>query len=252
MTRIAICVWGICRSSDKTIESVRTNIIQPLHEAGIETELFLHTYTLYRPYENLRAGELKLQLKNSLWKLFQPVQSIVEDQDSVDKTLQLHQYRTMGNPWKEEDGQGFQTLDNHIRALWSLYQVTQLWLPNQSTYDAVMYIRPDVLFLSKIHIEWIQSLSAQTIGIPSFHLIDGVNDRFAVGRPSVMKHYGTRFLHAKTYADKLPLHSEQFLSWILSTTNIHVTYIPIKFRRIRANGVVCEADKEIGLVAQPL
>lgn len=247
MAPIAICVWGICRSTENTIESIRTHILQPLQSAGIEIELFLHTYTLYRPYENIRAGEHKLQLKNSLWKYFKPTRSIIENQDEVDPTLLFSQYRQQGNPWKEDDGQGFQTLDNHIRALWSLYQVTQLWLPTKDTYDAVLYIRPDVKFYSNFNPSWIHSLTPHTIAVPNFHLIDGVNDRFALGRPSVMQHYGTRFHEAYAYSTMHPLHSERFLSWTLHTHHIQVTYLPIKFRRIRANGTVCEADISIGL-----
>ena len=139
MTHIAICVWGICRSTDHTIESVRQHIFQPLEAAGITYTVYLHTYALYRPYENPRAKETRQQLKNSLWKLFKPDTSIIEDQDEVDSRLNLQDYRTHGTPWKEEDGTGFQTLDNHIRALWSLYQVTKLWIPHQQTYDAILY-----------------------------------------------------------------------------------------------------------------
>ena len=247
MTHIAICIWGICRSTDKTIESVHTHIFKPLQTAGISYTVYVHTYALYRPYENPRAKEEKLHLKNSLWKLFKPDHSIVEDQDMVDTELQLSQYRTQGNPWNEEDGHGFQTLDNHIRALWSLNQVTSMWLPRKDMYTAVMYIRPDVQFLTSLHTDWIQSIPHHTIQIPSFHLVGGVNDRFAIGHPSVMREYGMRFLKANAYADIYQLHSEQFLSWILHGNRIQISYLPIKFRRIRANGNVCEADTMIGL-----
>ena len=245
MPHIAICVWGICRSTDLTIESIRTHIFHPLQAEGITYELFLHTYALYRPYENPRAGEAKQQLKNTLWKLFKPDNSIVEDQDVIDATLGFEQYRSHGNPWKEEDGQGFQTLDNHIRALWSLQQVTRLWVPTKDKYDAILYIRPDVKFYSSLHPSWVQDLSKSTISIPKFHLIDGVNDRFALGHPSVMKHYGMRFYQAKEYSMNTSLHSELFLAWSLNMNRIQVLYIPIKFRRIRANGTICEGDKDI-------
>jgi hypothetical protein len=247
MTHIAICVWGICRSTDHTIESVRQHIFQPLETAGIDYTVYLHTYALYRPYENPRAKETRQQLKNSLWKLFKPDESMIEDQDEADTRLNLADYRTHGNPWKEEDGLGFQTLDNHIRALWSLYQVTKLWLPHQQTYDAILYIRPDVKFYTSIRPYWFQMLSSQTVCVPNFHCIDGVNDRFAFGCPAVMKRYGSRFLEAIHYSKRNPLHSESFLSWICAMNHIHVAYVPIRFKRIRADGTVCEADQSIGL-----
>jgi hypothetical protein len=243
--RVAVCFWGLCRSTDLVIDSIKQYIFQPLLDVGIEVDTFLHTYTLYRPYSNSRAGEERIQLKNTVWKLLEPTKYIIENQDKVDTHLQFEQYRTYGNPWAADDAGGFQTLDNHIRALWSLKQVTTLWIQSGISYDAVLYVRPDCRYLRPLQPSWLYSLKKYTIMLPDFHLHENCNDRFAIGVPDVMRHYGMRFDGALEYSKRLPLHSERYLSFILSRNAITIEHIPFRFWRMRANGETCPADADL-------
>jgi hypothetical protein len=239
--RIALCFWGICRSTDHTIESIEQYIFQPLRQAGIEYDTYVHTYRLFRPYSNPRAGEISLQLKNTLYKLLKPTQEIVENQDTVDYQLHLEQYRTLGNPWFD-DGNTFITFDNHIRALWSLSQVTKLWKDSKQTYDFIVYLRPDVLYVSSLTKQLFEGLNRTTIRIPDFHLHKGCNDRFAIGHPNVMYIYGNRFQGALEYSKKHPLHSESYLAYTLQNMGIQIQNIRFRFRRVRADGTVARSD----------
>lgn len=238
--KVALCFWGLCRSTDLTIQSIQTCIFQPLQDAGIQYDVYLHTYTLYKPYSNPRALENNLQLKNTAWKLLQPTKSIVEDQDEMDKKLELKTYRSKGNPWPEDPT--YTTLDNHVRALWSLKQVTSLWTHNQNEYSCILYLRPDVRFLKPIRIDWLMNINSTTIRIPNFHLVDGCNDRFAIGNPRIMAMYGNRFNNALQYSYCNQLHSERFLAYELARQSITIEYIVFKFIRIRANGLACPSD----------
>lgn len=238
--KVALCFWGICRSTDMTIQSIQSCILKPLQDANIEYDVYLHTYTLYRPYSNPRAKEENLQLKNTAWKLLQPTQYILEDQDDVDKRLDLKKYRTKGNPWPEDPS--YTTHDNHIRALWSLKQVTSLWLPKEKEYSCILYLRPDVKFKKPIKLEWILNIARYTIRMPNFHLVDGCNDRFAIGSPLDMRIYGNRFHNALQYSYCNQLHSERFLAHELKQNAIQVELISFPFARIRANGQICQSD----------
>jgi hypothetical protein len=150
----------------------------------------------------------------------------------------------MGNPWTD-DKNTFITLENHVRALWSLKQVTSLWMKKESEYDAVLYLRPDVRYFVPFQVEWFEGLKPYSLKCPDFHLTNGCNDRFALGLPSVAKIFGNRFDEALEYAQKCRFHSEEYLAYILQKNKIIVELIPFKFRRIRANGEVCEADQNI-------
>ncbi len=246
--KVALCFWGLTRSLDYTLESIESCIFQPLRDAGIEYSIFLHTYTLYRPYTNIRAGEVGLQLKNTAWRKLQPTASSIENQDLVDKQLQLDIYRTMGDPWRDtpnEHSEQYPTLNNHIRSLWSLQQVTRLWVASNKSFDAVLYLRPDMMYRRTLNIDWIRTLEDGIIYMPNFHLTDGCNDRFAIGKPSVMRIYGYRFGSALEYSKTHQLHSEKYLGHVLIRNKIMIQYIDFPFRRVRADGKVHNGDLSI-------
>jgi hypothetical protein len=246
--KVAVCFWGLSRSLQYTLPSIEECIFQPLRNVGIEISIFLHTYTLYRPYTNPRAGETGIQLKNTVWKSLQPTASIVENQDRVDLQLQLENYRTHGDPWGNESTANiipFETLNNHIRALWSLHQVTTLWEQSGQEFDCIIYARPDVEYRRPLNIQWLHDCKEGICMIPNFHLTHNCNDRFTIGKPSVMKLYGHRFHDALAFSKQSQLHSEKYLSQVLSFHNIQFEYIHFPFRRIRADGTVAPADQDL-------
>jgi hypothetical protein len=242
--KVALCFWGICRSTNLTIESIQKYIFQPLKESGIDYDIFIHTFTHNNSYSNPRANETNIYLNNTLWKLLEPHKIIIEDQDEIDKQLDLKKYRKNGNPWND-DNSSFITLDNHIRALWSLKQVTSLWKINKQEYSSIVYLRPDVRFLRPIHVSWLTCKDIHSIKIPNFHLIDSCNDRFAIGSPYTMSIYGNRYDTAYQFSLSKPLHSERFLAHTLITHKINIEYIPFKFIRVRANGYPNNEDMNL-------
>jgi hypothetical protein len=188
----------------------------------------------------VRSNETGLQLKNTIWKLLNPREAKVENQDDVDKALDLKKYRNKGDPWYGD----YSTLDNHIRALYSLSEVTKLWLQSEITYDFIIYLRPDVRFMTPLSHEWLDVQKGTSL-IPDFHLFYGCNDRFAIGVPKDMKIYGNRFYSSYEYSLERPLHSEQYLSNHMVRYGIKFKTIPIRFRRVRADGYTCDADKDL-------
>ena len=60
-----------------------------------------------------------------------------------------------------------------------------------------------------------------------------------------MEMYGNRFSGALAYSQHTKLHSEQYLAYTLQNANIRIEYIPFRFKRVRANGEICEADKQL-------
>ena len=246
--KVAVVFWGLCRSTEFTIESLKQTIFDIFDQEGIDYSIYLHTWNIYRKYHNPRAGERNVFLKNTTWKYLNPTQSCIENQDMIDPFLHMKDYRSHGDPWMKEkvaDYTPFTCVDNVVRALYSMKKATDLWVPNESEFDVVLYVRPDVRILQPFQIEWLYSISDKVIYIPDFHLIDGVNDRFAFGKPSVMKVYGLRYTHAKQYAQHHALHSEKFLAHILKKNKISTCLVPFRFRRIRAGGTTYDGDRDI-------
>lgn len=246
--RVALCFWGLCRSTHLTITSLERQVFSVLRDAGIEYDIYVHTYSITRPYTNPRSGEYELQLRNSSWKYLKPNAFLVEDQDEVDKQIDLAKYRSKGNPWADETSQQeapWHTLDNHLRALWSLKQVTGLWLASNESYDWIVYLRPDVRYLTPFDIGWFGQLGSKSIGCPDFQQIAGCNDRFAVCQPSVAEVYGNRFDRALEYSRQKPLHAETFLADTIAMTGASFIALPFRFCRIRVDGQTCPADTNL-------
>jgi hypothetical protein len=246
--KVAICIWGLCRSTEYTFESFKRSILDVFHDYGIDYSIFLHTWNIFQKYNNPRAGERNIFLKNTTWKYYNPTVHTVENQDDIDTTLQFESYRKHGDPWKHDAIPNyipFSSVNNVVRALYSLMKTTELWLPFTDSFDLVMYVRPDVRFLKPFNVEWLTQVSKGVIYMPDFHLIDGVNDRFAFGVPETMKLYGSRYLEAYEYSQNHPLHSEKFLAYILQKYKISPCLIPFRFRRIRAGNIPYSGDNDL-------
>ena len=211
-----------------------TNIYNILKEADIKYQVYVHTFYISRPYSNKRAKEPELKLNNELYQLLKPDFFEMDNQDIIDKSLDLIQYKTKSDPWQTN----YETFDNHIRALYSLYRVTQLY--KEKDYDYIIYLRPDVLYLNPINLLWLLN-NDESINIPDFHSYP-INDRFAICKKSTAIIYGERFTESLQYSINNNLHSETFLKYILDNANINIKTIPVRFRRVRATGEIQDLD----------
>ena len=229
--KVALCFWGLCRSTDKVIGSIKQNVYDVLKEAGVDYDVFVHTFSLNRPYKNDRNCEAECMLDNDLYKLLEPTKSIIEDQDEVDTRLNLEIYKTRPNPWKEPE-----TFDNHVRSLYSLYKVTQLW--KKGRYDYIIYLRPDVRYLNPIDINW---FSSSHLVLADF-ATHPVCDRFAIGAPYKAIAFGERYLNALVFSKMRRLHSERFLKYSLMGARIEWLEVPFRFRRVRSDGREVDED----------
>jgi hypothetical protein len=235
LKKIAVCFWGLSRSLKFTESSIEECVFKPLKDANIHYDVFLHTYKIHGEYKNPHAHEHDIKLDNTEYKLLEPTDSIVENQDYIFKKINPKKYTTKGNPWELEN-KSIDTVYNFILSLWSLKQVTSLWLKNEESYTHVMYCRPDVTYITPLDTEWFTF--TDKVYMPDFarHGFNKtkVNDRFAIGRPEQMKFYGNRFDEALDYSKKRQMHSETFLSHIIKKHKINLKLIKFDFIRTRA------------------
>ena len=157
--KIALCFYGLCRSTNYTIDSINKYIFDALKELKFEYDIYLHTYKVTTPYTNIRNSEENIMLDNELYKLIKPDVYKIDDQDEIKKTLDFVKYRSKGDPWSNN----FKSLDNLILGLNSLNEVTQLWKTSNKTYDYIIYLRPDVKFLSPLKLFFFLDLNNTNI-----------------------------------------------------------------------------------------
>jgi len=243
---IAICVWGIMRSLRYTIHSLHHFMLTPIRRSGNTYEIFMHTYNFSGVYENARNNEVAAQLNFSDWKILKPDHILVEDQDEYDKHANYTRYMSKGDPWNND----YVSFTNNLRALHALQQlaITLEKVSQQKQFDGVIYVRADVQLLHPVPFFLPKDWPA-TLFLPDFHRSckgGQSNDRMALGDLQSALVYGRRIEHALAYSLHRPLHAETFLYQHLShNKSVSVLEIPLRFRRVRSNGVTHYRDVKI-------
>ena len=236
--KVAICFFGLTRSLNYTMPSIKTNILKVLQDNNIAYDIYLHTYDLTH-ISNKRSEEQNCPLDTEEWKLLNPIAHKITNQATFDANFNWKVLKQQGDFWKD----GFNSTRNAIRQLNSLKEVTSLWL-DKPRYDSYIYLRPDLLYVNPIDIDdIINHISANNIiVIPRWgNYRGGLNDRIAYGSYDVMKIYGTRIDYIQQHyrrklgAMKKPYHSERYLTLILNKFRFIIHKCNLMGIRIRAN-----------------
>ena len=231
--KVALCFWGLTRSLKYTLPSIQTNILDALKEAGIDYEIFMHTYKFKTPYQNPRAGEMNLTLDFNEYKLLQPNHIMVEDQDEIKNTINIYKYRSKPDPYDSN----YICIDNIVCALYSKMQLGNMVEQSGKIFDVIIYLRPDVRFLNKFDVQYLSWATNHTICIPNFALFPKFNDRFCITNNATYKMVGNMFKQLHEYSKHNVIHSEPFQHYTLTVYyQLYIRYIPVHFNRVRANG----------------
>jgi len=231
--KVALCFWGLTRSLKFTIDSIREYILKPLDDNNIEYAIFMHTFSMSSKYYNPRAGEENIQLDFDEHHLLSPDFFKMEDQDAIKEQIQIKKYRTLPDPWNTN----YICLDNFICAMYSKKQLGIMVKESNIHFDYIVYLRPDVRYITPLDQRYFHVTHQNTICTPNFHLFPKLNDRLAIITSSNLKTYSEMFDEMYEYSRLYPLHSERFQHNIITRRfRWNVQYIPIHFNRVRADG----------------
>ena len=138
------------------LSSQQKYVYSELEKAGIEYDVFLHTW-----YTNKNLGH--------------PLEKRIDAQSMFLKTIDFSKYYYQGErEWVP------QLILNH------------LCLESGNKYDYIMFLRPDALIPKRFPAEDIQDFSDNTIIITNFNHWEGWNDQFAILRPDAVIPYSHR------------------------------------------------------------
>lgn len=185
MPRIAICYWGLVRTLKDVLPSQQKYVYSELEKAGIEYDVFLHTW--YTNKNLVWNREMTEPIDYKPIDLVHPLEKRIDDQSMFLKTIDFSKYYYQGErEWVP------QLILNHLCALESQKRCTNLCLESGNKYDYIMFLRPDALITKRFPAEDIQDFSDNTIIITNFNHWEGWNDQFAILRPEAVIPYSHR------------------------------------------------------------
>ena len=253
--RVAVAFFGLVKDFALVSASVERHLLSPLRRAGFEKiDLFCHTNALdavTNPRNNEKGARVfPASLSSSL-----PLKGLsFSDPTDIDTALPVSHFLRNGDAWPESSGLSALF---YVRQLVSLDQVTRLWTAHaaatDTTYDAIIYTRPDILFFNDVDIARHLPLRPNTLYAPNFHTWVpngtgshgvGINDRFAFGCSDVMKVYGSRLSYVDSFlarVDRPMLHSEAFLAALSALHRWSVIDLAVRFGRVRAGGTLVDS-----------
>jgi hypothetical protein len=190
--RIAICYWGLTRSTRLVHHTHKTYLRDVLTAAGIEYDIYLHTWDTIQP-QSWSFIDPPQNIEE--YKLLEPTSYRRDNQEEFLASINFTEY------WNKERynrlGHTHEwhpyLVRNMLCALESQRRLTNMMLETNKEYDYVMYVRPDVRINNAFPVETLSQLGPTDIIIPDNEHHDGYNDRFAVVHWAHCKPYGCRF-----------------------------------------------------------
>jgi len=243
--RVAIAYWGMTRSTRFVYETHVQNLFQVLQEAEIDYTVFMHIWRTDKNF--VWADEVDIPVVENEFALLRPSVFVIEDEEEFLKgptyNLSLYWYET---EWKRSGTSGEwlpKSLSNLICSLESLKRVTNL-VREESRYDLVIYVRPDVRIDMPLEPNWLHVVHAASavgnqsvIAIPNFGHHGGLNDRFAIMPWKHCEEYGSRLTGMADYRKKIGfITPEKYLKYVVSTSYDDLMEIPFRFTIIRPDG----------------
>ena len=170
----------------------------------------------------------------------------IDNQDEVKRNLNLNAYKSNPDPWNTK----YVTVENFICAMYSKSRVVDMIKRSNSKFDYIIFLRPDVQYLTPLDTRIFSQANSKTLLIPDFHKYSNFNDRFCIATYENGLLYGDLFKFMLEYSKHKQLHSETFQNYYMRQIyKLNVIFIPFYFNRVRADGRVqndCPHIKQCG------
>lgn len=191
--KIAICYWGLTRSTKNVFYTHYSNFFNILKNNGHSYDVFMHTW---KTDENLIwENKSSVPIDYEEYKLLSPNYYQLDEQDIFLDSITFSNYFDE-ELYKQHGGYTQyewipQLIRNHLCALESQKRVTNMVLTKDKKYDYVIYIRPDVMIHNEFNIDFL-NVNEKCISIPIKDQEEGYNDRFAIMNYNDCDKYGKR------------------------------------------------------------
>ena len=242
---VAVCFFGQVKNYQHVADSVQRHVFDVLVSHGYSYDVYAHTYN-FSIFHNPRARELPLPIypKSLQAALGLPDSAVIYDKpEDADQWIDARELARNGDPWPDDPVRGL-SMVYYIQQLYSLKRVTELWkaagAAGKGPYDFVVYLQPDMRFLSDLDLPQNTALLRDnngTIAIPTERKFGWLNDKLAYGSAAAMAVYGERGNHVMAYVAKgrVP-HSARYLTQYLLERGVVIVKIKTEFQLVLNDG----------------
>lgn len=241
MTKIAICYYGMTRSTKYIYESHINKLYNIFKNNNIEFNIFMHTWKTVNDINIVWENGINIPIDYEEYKLLNPDFYKIEEQrkflDSIN--FENYFYKNLYDKYGGDSPHEWrpQLIMNHLCALESQKRVYNMVVDSKNNYDFIMFIRPDVLIENNFDIKCLKTNF--DIIIPNSDHNEGYNDRFAILHFNNSIKYSTRIDEIIEFRrNHGRIVSEKYVKYIINTYYPNLQLIDFKMLRVRPNGEV--------------
>jgi len=239
MTKIAICYWGMTRSTKYVYNSHFQNLFNVLKNNSIDYKIFIHTWKVEQDKNIIWENAIDTPIDYQEYALLQPDFYKIEEQKLFTDQLNFSDYfdRELYDKYGGDTPHEWrpQLIMNHLCALESQKRVYQMANDVGDNFDYIIFIRPDVQILNELDINIFNSHF--DIIIPSYDHHEGLNDRFAILPFKNTSYYACRIEEIIEFRkNNGRIVSEKYVKFIINKYYNNLKFIDFKIKIIRPNG----------------
>lgn len=239
MTKIAICYWGMTRSTKIVYKSHFINLFNIFKNNNIDYTVFIHTWKTVDNKNIIWENISSIPVDYEEYKLLQPnyykieEQSLFTDQINFSDYFNKELYDKYGGDTPHEWRP--QLIMNHLCSLESQKRVYEMVNNSNEEFDFIMFIRPDVIIDNKFDVNILNT--DFDIIIPSYDHHEGYNDRFAILPFKKSSNYACRIDEIIDFRKNHGrIVSEKYVKFIINKYYNKLRFINFYMKIIRPNG----------------
>jgi hypothetical protein len=238
INNVAICYYGMPRSIKSVYKSHQQFLFNVFKDNYMRYEIFMHTWDIGK-YNIIKDKITDVPVDYQEYKLLNPKYYQIDNQKEFVNTINIEDYFSSdlyaknGNTVKGEWNP--KLIYNRICSLESIKRVTMMVeITNISRFDAIIYIRPDMLLNNEFSLNWFIYFNPGQLMLLNYDHNEGYNDKFAVLHLENYKAFGYRIDKLKEYREKMGrITPEKFLKYIVLRNYKQIKFIDLDVKIIR-------------------
>jgi hypothetical protein len=239
MTKIAICYWGMTRSTKLVYKSHFLNFFYLLKYNNIDYKVFMHTWKVENDVNIIWEKASNIPIDYQEYTLLQPHYYKIDEQKLFTDKINFNDYfnKELYDKYGGDTHHEWrpQLIMNHLCALESQKRVYKMVNDSSEEFDFIIFIRPDVMITNNFDVN---ILNADfDIIIPGYDHHEGYNDRFAILPFNTASNYACRIDEIIDFRKNYGrIVSEKYVKFIINKYYNKLKFIDFIMTIIRPNG----------------